>query len=469
MKIKFIIPTVGDGGNEITSSFLLRITSRQKHKYRFFYSSTLDKEATSKNRKKLGLLGGTHIATRQEMRDSKVFKYSSKSLNKFGEHCINCPSVTMNNVSSGVDPVLRTVSREIERRLFPTKDWDRDKEDFMNSITFKYFDGNVRIIYGRTNNRYYMNTIAKNKTDIVNAIGKIIIRGSLSRSSVQMREYLKKVTTFPHNVLYALENRTPYHFSENFRKTDVVINTKLISDKECVLEISDSTWGVLSVKELNTFIDYFKFNKKRSKKWNIGVTNEFLWTELMGSPPTRTELEKMKQWLLQHRTSDIVEDRATKLLFDIAAETPQIDFVQFKNPKNKALFVHGKYSDWVITYTGDGMKRGNQDVSTHQIVGFSDETERGNRSWHGMKLSGSICIDNVSKGASIGDQLTARALALINEDVAAHHLYTIKPLITDELRSGEKVMPRLDRSKLNHWSQIKCDEYLHKKRMKENN
>jgi len=271
---------------------------------------------------------------------------------------------------------------------------------------------------------------------------------------------LRKVTTFPHNVLYALENRTPYHFLDEFRKTDVVINTKLISDKECVLEISDSTWGVMSTKELSTFIDYYKFGKKRSKKWNIRVDNEFLWTELMGSPPTRTELEKMKQWLLQHRTSNIIEDRATKLLFDIAAETPQLDFVQFKNPKNKALFVHGKYSDWVITYTGDGMKRGNQDVNTHQIVGFSQE--KGN--WHGMKLSGSICIDNVSKGASIGDQLTARALALINEDIAAHHLYTIKPLITEDLRNGVKVMPRLDRSKLNAWSQRKCDEYLHKKK-----
>ena len=53
MKITFIIPTVGDGGNEITSSFLLRITNRQKDKYRFLYTSSLDKVATSKNRKKL--------------------------------------------------------------------------------------------------------------------------------------------------------------------------------------------------------------------------------------------------------------------------------------------------------------------------------------------------------------------------------------------------------------------------------
>jgi hypothetical protein len=454
MKIKIIIPTVGDGGNTSTSSFLLRISNNQKKLYKQLFTGTVDRKATEIKR-----LSIEPIPSKLYGSDRVIIR-TAKNMNHRGEHIINCDRIRMNQVKEGIDPILETVSKKIQNNLFPTKDYDKDKVDFMNSITFKYFDGNVRIIYGRTNKRYYINTLPRNKADIVKAISKVILRASLSRSSVQLREYLRKVTTFPHNVLYALENRTPYHFLDEFRKTDVVINTKLISDKECVLEISDSTWGVISTKELSTFIDYYKFGKKRSKKWNIGVTNEFLWTELMGSPPTRTELEKMKQWLLQHRTSDIIEDRATKLLFDIAAETPQLDFVQFKNPKNKALFVHGKYSDWVITYTGDGMKRGNQDVNTHQVVGFSQE--KGN--WHGMKLSGSICIDNVSKGASIGDQLTARALALINEDIAAHHLYTIKPLITEDLRNGVKVMPRLDRSKLNAWSQRKCDEYLHKKK-----
>ena len=457
MKIKMIIPTVGDGGNTSTSSFLLRISNNQKKLYKQLFTGTVDRKATEIKRLSIEptpskLYGSDRVIIR-----------TPKNLNTRGEQIINCGRIRMNEVKEGIDPILETVSKQVKNNLFPTKDFDTAKEDFMNSITFRYFDGNVRIIYGRTHKRYYINTLPRNKADIVKAISKVILRASLSRSSVQLREYLRKVTTFPHNVLYALENRTPYHFLDEFRKTDVVINTKLISDKECVLEISDSTWGVISTKELSTFIDYYKFGKKRSKKWNIRVDNEFLWTELMGSPPSRTELEKMKQWLLQHRTSNIIEDRATKLLFDIAAETPQIDFVQFKNPKNKALFVHGKYSDWVIAYTGSGMKRGNQDVTTYQIVG--DSKEKGN--WHGMKLSGSICIDNVSKGASIGDQLTARALALINEDIAAHHLYTIKPLITEDLRNGVKVMPRLDRSKLNAWSQRKCDEYLHKK--KENN
>ena len=459
MKIKYIIPTVGDGGNQITSSLLLRIESKNKKIFRSLFERQINKKQTMIQAKKMGW--GEY---RQLLHSQKVYSYSTKNLNSFGERIVTCRRTHMDTSIVGVDPVLDSLSKKVEEVLFPHKLYDDKKENFMNTISFKYYNGQTKIFYGRTNKRYYINGLPRNKADVVKAISKIILRAALSKCSRQLTTYALKVTTFPHNVLYALENRTPYHFHHQLRETEVVINTKLISDTECVLEISDSIWGVLSTKELSTFIDYYKFGKKRSKKWNVGVTNEFLWEQTMGSKPSATELEKMTQWLLQHRTSDIVEDRATKLLFDIAAETPEIDFVQFRNPKNKALFVHGKYSDWVVVYTGSGMKRGNQDVSTHQVIGFSQE--KGN--WHGMKLSGSICIDNVSKGASIGDQLTARALALVNEEVAAHHLYTIKPLITPQLRDGSKVMARLDRSKLNHWSQLKCNEYLRKKSLKEN-
>ena len=459
MKIKYIIPTVGDGGNQITSSLLLRIEDRNKKIFRTLYERSLDKPNSILKAQKMG------IEYRRMANQNKLYYYKTKNMNSFGEKIITCRRTHMDTSIIGVDPVLDSLSKKVEEVLFPHKIYDENKENFMNTISFKYYNGQTKIFYGRTNKRYYINGLPRNKADVIKAISKIILRAALTKCSRQLTTYVLKVTTFPHNVLYALENRTPYHFNHEFRETEVVINTKLISDEECVLEISDSVWGAMKTKELSTFIDFYKFGKKRSKKWNVGVTNAFLWEQTMGSKPTVTELEKMTQWLLQHRTSEIIEDRATKLLFDIAAETPQIDFVQFKNPKNKALFVHGKYCDWLVTYTGTGMKRGNQDVNTYQIV--KECKEKGN--WHGMRLSGAICIDNVSKGASIGDQLTARALALVNEDIAAHHLYTIKPLITPALRKGEVVMPRLDRSKLNHWSQRKCDEYLHKKRQKERN
>lgn len=424
MKIKYIIPSIGDSNSSSSASHLVRIDRRTRSQYVDF-----DSNGVRRNR-----------------------------MNRYGE------IVTKLSVSHvqemGVDPVLEAMCKTVQNKLFPMKSLD-NKSNFMNNIGFKYSDYEFDLFFGRSNNRYFLNGRNMNKGEVIRSISKIIIRSSLTMSGEQLIRYAERVMDFPHNVLYALENRTPYHFSVDFRKTEVVINTRLISDKEVVLEISDSVWGVMTLKELNTFIEYFKHGRRRSKKW-IDIPLENLWTELMGSPPSRTELEKMKQWLLQHRTQDLVEDRATKLLFDIDAESPSIRFVQFKNPANKALFVRGKYADWVIAYTGVGMKRGRQDVKTYKIGNVLGEN-KSRQSWHGHELSGSICIDNVSKGASIGDQLTARALALVNEDVAAKHLYTITPFITEKIRSGEETYPRLDMSKLNDWSHRSANKYLAKK------
>ena len=74
----------------------------------------------------------------------------------------------------------------------------------------------------------------------------------------------------------------------------------------------------------------------------------------------------------------------------------------------------------------------------------------------------------MSRGSSIGDQLVARALALVDERIAAHHLYTIKPLITPALISGDVIMPRLDRKKLNGWNQSKANEDTLKQTQKRN-
>ena len=422
MKIKYIIPTVGDGNNTNTASHLLRIDEANKSKFLMYNHSG---------------------------------KLNKNNVNAFGEFIIRVPRVVLTE-RSGDDPVLNTVSKTIAKYLFP-----KDKGNFMNNMGFKYFDYDYTVYYGKTNGKFYINGTSINKADLLKALSKIIIRSTLTRSGEQLIRYGNRVITFPHNVLYALENRTPYTFVEEFRKTEVIINTKLISESECVLEISDSIWGVLSLKELNGFIEYFKYGRRRHKKW-IDIPLEGLWTQVMGESPSRTQLEMMRQWLLQHRTQDLVENRATKLLFDIDAENPNIKFVQYRNASNKALFVRGKYCDWVIVYTGTGMKRGRQDVTTYQIQESS--LDKGN--WHGMKLSGAICIDNVSNKSSIGDQLVARALALVDERIAAHHLYTIKPFITTALLDGSTVSPRMEISKLKDWTQRASDKYDYDKKQR---
>ena len=224
MKIKYVIPTVGDGGNESTSSLLIRIDNENKKIFRNLFRSKFVGD-----------------------KDRNEYQFLAKNLNQRGERVVTCRRVTMNVNTVGNDPVLDSLSAKVGDVLFPTKNYD-DKSNFMNTISFKYYNGLSQIFYGRTNNRYYINGLPRNKNDIIKAISKIILRASLTRCAVQLNTYVVKVTTFPHNVLYALENRTPYHFNHQFTQTEVVINTKLISDNECVLEISDSVWELCQLR-----------------------------------------------------------------------------------------------------------------------------------------------------------------------------------------------------------------------------
>jgi hypothetical protein len=142
------------------------------------------------------------------------------------------------------------------------------------------------------------------------------------------------------------------------------------------------------------------------------------------------------------------------------AEYPNIRLVQFRNPMNKALFVRGKVSDWVVVDEKKGMKLGHQNVNTYMIG--KNNTE-GKGTWKGHQLTGPICIDNIHKNSSIGDQLTARALALMNDKSSATSIYTIADYVKQASTRANPDNFRMDMSKLNSWSKQKEQDYAAKK------
>ena len=58
-----------------------------------------------------------------------------------------------------------------------------------------------------------------------------------------------------------------------------------------------------------------------------------------------------------------------------------------------------------------------------------DEEESGKRECH---WKGSICIDNLTNGSSLGDQFATRALAFINDSITIKMVGTISSYITAE-------------------------------------
>ncbi len=436
VKIKITIPSVGDNQNSfITSSFLFR--SSKKNLFRSVWAIT---------------------------RTNK-FKTNRNMMNQFGEIQWQVTRPSLSNLRGEQDPVLTNASALITSTLL-TKVQDAN---FLNTITFRYKDGESIVVYGRKGSGHHIDGIKISKKDLGTTLAKIIIRASFVRNVDIMDDYIDKVVHYPPNVLHAIENRSNYSFYNDGMKQEVLINTRVISDSECALEISEGVWGAITLKDLNVFINTFRFNQSKSKTW-YRATPAKLWELLMGSPPTSSEEKLCIAWLMQNRKQSMVEDRATKLLFDMDNEYPDISLVQFKNPLNKALFVRGKIADWVVVDERKGMKMGHQNVNTYMIDIKKDGGEKDY--WKGHRIIGPICIDNIHKNSSIGDQLTARALALMNDVNSARSIYTIRDYVKQrqvkqlEITNYEETY-RLDTTKLNSWTQEKEDKYKANKQLNE--
>jgi len=427
VKIKVTIPSVGDDTRSYTtSSFLLRSSKKQLFRS-IWMRDRFGKYVTNRN-----------------------------AFNQFGEMSWQVTRPSLSNVRGEQDPVLTNTSALITNALLTKV----QNENFLNTITFKYHNGESIVVYGRKGSGHYIDGVRVSKKDLAVVLSKIIIRGAFVRDVLVMDDYIEKVVHYPPNVLHAIENRSNYNFYHVGEKHEVLINTKVISETECALEISEGVWGAITLKDLNVFINTFRFGQSKSKTWYRADPSK-LWQLLMGNMPSPTEQKLCIAWLMQNRKQNMVEDRATKLLHDMDAEYPNIRLVQFRNPMNKALFVRGKVADWVVVDEKKGMKLGHQNVNTYMING----KDAGGKTWKGHSLTGPICIDNIHRNSSIGDQLTARALALMNDKTSAKSIYTIVEYVK-QASERNLVNPdnyRMDMSKLNSWSKQKEQDYAAKK------
>lgn len=231
----------------------------------------------------------------------------------------------------------------------------------------------------------------------------------------------------PENVRYVLENRLPYFFYENFQKIEVRLNVMQIEDDVCAIEISDGVWGEISFKDLNTMCNFYIHGKQRGS-WKF-ISPDDLYFRLIGEEISESSEKVMLEFLKQNRQSDIVEKRAEQLMQDLQKQYPQQIKIVEGEEGETIMYVRGKGFDWKLT--DSKYKSDIQQVSTYvwqpnsvksnsetDVIGFSEPIWRG-----------PICIDNMARGSSVGDQFAARALALLNDTMTIQVVNTIKRYI----------------------------------------
>ena len=213
------------------------------------------------------------------------------------------------------------------------------------------------------------------------------------------------------------------------------MNCQQIGDNEIAIEVSDGVWGTMTVKQLDVFCNFYKNGKNRGS-WVDTSPNE-LYYKTVGKMPTESEMKVMKAFLQQNRTSDLVERRAIQLVNELLEQYPDRLSAEWDGDDLESIIVKGKDFDWKLT--NNKYKSEIQMVSTYVWQPIMDKIAVGvdeeDRTIYENKLSepewrGPICIDNMAKGSSLGDQFAARALALLNDRFTITIVSTIKRYLT---------------------------------------
>jgi len=315
--------------------------------------------------------------------------------------------------------------------------WYKAPETYKLAFVFPDHNpmGVILVDKGKTYYKLMNQRIKKN--NLLYSISRYLFRACSEKDGVKLLTYLMGMLELPENIMYVLENRLPYYFFDmsTRAKVDCRLNTQLIGTSEVAIEISDGIWGSLQVSDLDTMINTFYHGHKRSSRWK-NCSPRTLWTRCMGVEPTDAQLDLMKEFLVQNRTKDLVENRAKELMGSLVDKYPdRINIISVEQPapsyatdrkskENKVMLVSGKMCDWAIFEKNNISET--QKVAVYVWKASED------------KWSGSICIDNIHSNSSLGDQFAARALALLNDSLTVKLVHTISRHIDDDVLSGEK-------------------------------
>jgi len=321
------------------------------------------------------------------------------------------------------------------------------------------------MLHLKKDDKYYQNGQQVGLENLSNLLARLLyLHGA---GNTDLYKVYVRYSNIPENIRYALENRVPYHFYEDWDRQDVRLNLMQIDSKRYALEISDSVWGEISQKDLDTFINSYRWNKKRGK-WH-SLSPKKLYTKLMDREPSESEVKLMVAFLKQNRTRDIVEERAKELVSEMCEKYPSKLLYKYFEPNktyvingkektftasnNEILFVKGKQFDWKIQRASidtNTHSRQNVNVYIYNMVSVAQRDSNGNlhvdengntiyKSEYTWK--GPICIDNAVAGGgnSIGDQMIARALALMNDNIVTKYVSTISSYIAESDMSDKRI------------------------------
>tara|TARA_R110000765_G_scaffold116972_3_gene210321 strand:- start:861 stop:2024 length:1164 start_codon:yes stop_codon:yes gene_type:complete len=314
------------------------------------------------------------------------------------------------------------------------RSWSRNK--FSKTFNHVVMINGCPISITREGIRYQINGKAYSLATCCAALARLTYKSCFEDDAATLMMSLYATLSLPENVKYCMENRAPFHFIEDFKRVDVRLNVQQIGDKEMAIEIGDGLWGTMSVRDLDTYCNFYVHGKSRGS-WKR-LAPETLYEKVLGRKPTVSEVTVMVAFLQQNRTQDLVNNRAIELVNDMLIQHDGKLFAKYDDYGLDSIYVRGKHYDWKLT--ANAFKSDIQAVSTYvwqphkteAIINKGEENEYSETQLLDPEWKGPICIDNMSAGSPVGDQFAARALALLNDSFTITIVNTIRSHLVAE-------------------------------------
>ena len=256
----------------------------------------------------------------------------------------------------------------------------------------------------------------------------------------EVRDKFFKIISIPPDVNYAIINRAPYSFYKEGKYIKCRLNVKQISSKEVALEISEGVWGTLTIKQFLGYLSHYLHGTNRGS-WAF-TSPERLYERVMGKEGRESDIKVMKSFLIQNRTSDLVNERAEVLLKEtLEKHSGKIKYYSAKS-KN-ILFVQGIENDWVVRWSpSNADKEGRQLVRTQYLETSMMDTAacsltkeksysiaRGeDDNWIG------VCVDNLQTNSPQVDQAISRVLVCLNDKATKQMVSTMRSIDSAKYR-----------------------------------
>ena len=358
-------------------------------------------------------------------------------------------TINPNHHRSSREPTIKAIKQWVNNYLGWGK---KGRPSFSGFLKIK--TANIHCL--KHGNKYLIQGMVTTKDIATTAISRTIYRSCFEEDGKKLEEYCFNNILLPENVSYALENRAPYHWYLKGKKVEVRFNTRMIGPDECAMEISDGIWAPINIKKMNTYMNYYLHGKKSSSWFKARLTPRKLWVRLLKSEPTEAQLSMMIAFLQQNRTDALVQERAYKLVKDMSVTYKDRMRVFWDGETVKAILIRGKIADWLVT--DNKYKSEIQAVSTYLFDMSDKNSRRGGLVFEDGVLKGPICIDNMTKHSSVGDQFAARAFALLNDEMTVQIVSTINHYLSDNHYAGQTEtrlhFPNVDKKDIDRFTDV---------------